>query len=201
MAFWDALSINFEPIWSQIGSKIDPRIINFVTWVPGMPPGGPQGVPKGRPTGPSPIFRPRFWIHFWYQNLSVFDSIFSLDKKELRERMLIEFGYVLGGPTLRIYSIYNQNQWFFIFELVGLRERLCHQKAFKMSSKTFPKWVQKWGLKSRWLWKQVYTRLSRIYVGLLATSGVPMGGKKGGLKANKPNQTRLCPLAGAADFA
>ena len=60
MAFWDALSINFEPIWSQIGSKIDPRMSNFVTWVPGMPPGGPQGVPSRVLMDPYPIFRHRF---------------------------------------------------------------------------------------------------------------------------------------------
>ena len=143
MAFWDALSVDFEPIWSQIScsgtkicSKIDLRIINFGTWVLGRPPGGPQGVPKGRPTGPYLVFRGRFWGDFWCRNLLISESIFDLEKSELRERTFMDFGLVLGGPTLTMLCIYQQNQRFFIFELVGFRERFWHEKAIKMTSKS-----------------------------------------------------------------
>ena len=33
---------------------------------------------------------------------TVSKSIFDLEKSELRERILMDFGHVLGGPTLRI---------------------------------------------------------------------------------------------------
>ena len=62
MAFWDALSVDFETLWSQIScsgtkicSKIYIRIINFGTWVPGRLPGGPQGIPRGVPIRSYPM--------------------------------------------------------------------------------------------------------------------------------------------------
>ena len=120
-------------------SKIDLRIINFGTWVPGRSPGGPQGVPKDPPGGPGPIFRGRFWGNCWCQNLLISESIFGLEKSELRERIFMDFGHVWGGPTLTMLCIYQQNQRFFIFELVGFRERFWHRKALKMTSKWPPK--------------------------------------------------------------
>ena len=131
--------LRFHALGIKIYIKIDFRIINFRTWVPGRLPGGPWGVPRGVPGGPSTFFRHRFWDHFWCKNLLIFELVFGLEKSELRERILMDFGHVLGGRTLRIYCIYNKNQWFFIFELVGFRERFWHQKAFKMNLK----WVSK----------------------------------------------------------
>ena len=54
----------------------------------------------------------------------------------------MDFGYVLGGPTLTMLCIYKQNQRFFIFELVGFRESFWHQTALKMTSKLPPKPLQ-----------------------------------------------------------
>ena len=149
MAFWDALSGDFETLCSQIScsgtktcSKIEVRIINFGTWVPGKLPGDPQEVPKAKNTDSCPIFRHRFWVHVWCQNLKIVDSICFVEKSELRERILMDFGDVLGGPTLIIYCIYKLNQWFFIFELVGIRETFWHKTAVKMISKWNPKPVQ-----------------------------------------------------------
>ena len=51
----------------------------------------------------------------------------------------MDFGLVWGGPTLTMLCIYKQNQRFFIFELVGFRERFWHRKALKITSKLPPK--------------------------------------------------------------
>ena len=136
MAFWDALSTQFETIWSQIscsgsemGSKIDFRIINFVTWISGRPPGGPQGVPRGRPMGPSPLFRGRFWGHFWCPNLLISETIFALERSEVRERLFLDFCLVWEGQPCKKQWKTNGFWWFFIFALCGSRESFWHENV------------------------------------------------------------------------
>ena len=96
-------------------------------------------MPKAPNPSPYSIFRCRFWGELWYQNLFFSDSIFGLETNELRERILIDFGNVLGGPTLTMLCIYKQNRRFFIFELFGFRGIVWHRKAFKITSKWSPK--------------------------------------------------------------
>ena len=149
MVFWGALSIDFEAIWSQIScsgsqicSRIELRIINFVTWVSGRPPGGPQGVLRGRPSGTSPLFRGRVWSHFWYQNLLISESIFGLEKSEVRERIFMDFGLVWEGQP---YKNQLKNNWFlmiFHFWTFRLPRELLAWKCVKMISKWAPKPLQ-----------------------------------------------------------
>ena len=141
MAFWDPLSVDSEVVWSQIScsgtqmcSKIDLRIINFGTWVLGRSPGAPRGVPKGRLTGPCPLFRGRFGGHFACQNLLISESIFYLEKSELREDFhgfWSRFGRAYPHDVVYIQA----KPEVFHFELVGFRERFWHRKALKMTSK------------------------------------------------------------------
>ena len=116
-------------------SKIDLRIITLDSWFPGRSSGGPQEVPRVQIARPYSLFRGRFGGNFACQNLLISESVFDLEKSELRERIFMDFGLVWGGPTLTMLCIYKQNQRFFIFELVGFRERFWHRKALKMTSK------------------------------------------------------------------
>ena len=51
--FWASISARIWCPGSQMCSKIDPRIVNFGTWVPGRPPGRPPGGPQGGGQGSS----------------------------------------------------------------------------------------------------------------------------------------------------
>ena len=132
---------------------------------------------------PKPInFRVDFWSRKKWAPREDFDGFWSrFERADLENLLYIEAKSMI-----------------FHFWACRLPRELLASKSsqndLKMRSKTCPKWDQKWGLKSRWFWDEVSTRLSRIWDGLLATSGVPIMREKEGLKAQTYPNTPL-PLS------